>query len=73
MNMTTCPECGAVAEIVERHVLGSTDGPMEHVKVRCVDRHWFFLPVSWLARALEESRRTPARSDADRVVTLSRE
>jgi hypothetical protein len=64
MEMTTCPECGAVAEIVERHVLGSTDGPMEHVKVRCIERHWFFLPVSWLARTTEASRRTSARGAA---------
>jgi hypothetical protein len=48
MEMTTCPECGAPAEIVDRHVLESTDGPVEHARVRCVARHHFFLPLASL-------------------------
>jgi hypothetical protein len=50
MELTACPECGQVATIVERHVLESTDAPIEHAKVRCVTGHWFFLPVARLAR-----------------------
>jgi len=34
MDMTSCPECGEPAEIVDRHVLESTDGPIEHARVR---------------------------------------
>ncbi len=49
MDLTTCPECGALAEIRDRHVLQSTDGPIEHARVRCVQRHHFFLPVERLA------------------------
>jgi negative regulator of sigma E activity len=51
MDMTSCPECGEPAEIVDRHVLESTDGPIEHARVRCVQRHHFFMPVGRLASA----------------------
>jgi hypothetical protein len=56
MDTTTCPECGAPAEVTDRTVLESTDGPMEHVKLQCVRRHWFLMPTALLA---EPSR--PAR------------
>jgi hypothetical protein len=36
-----CPQCGASARITERFSLGSTDGPMEHLKIGCVNNHWF--------------------------------
>jgi hypothetical protein len=49
--MTTCPECGVIAEIVDRHVLQSTDGPIEHARVRCAARHAFFMPTASLERA----------------------
>lgn len=48
VQLTRCPECGACAEIVRRVVLESTEGPIEHAQVRCVSRHWFLLPVSYL-------------------------
>ena len=50
MDTTSCPECGAPAEITDRVVLESTAGPMEHVRVTCARRHWFLLPVEMLAR-----------------------
>jgi hypothetical protein len=56
MDATTCPECGAPAEITDRDVLESTDGPIEHVKVGCVRRHWFLLSTA----SLERGRRAPA-------------
>lgn len=37
-EFTGCPECGAPAEISDRFVLESTDGPLEHVTVRCAAR-----------------------------------
>ena len=49
MDTTTCPECGAPAEVTDRGVLESTDGPVEHVKLVCVRRHWFLLSVASLA------------------------
>ena len=43
----TCPDpaCQAPAEILDRYRLGSTDGPMEHVRTFCVRRHTFALPT----------------------------
>lgn len=39
--MIDCPECGLPAEVLDRYVLESTDGPIEHVKIKCVQGHWF--------------------------------
>ena len=49
MDLTVCPECAAPAEIEWRTVMESTNGPIEHAKVLCVDQHWFLLPVAGLA------------------------
>jgi hypothetical protein len=48
LELVVCPECAAPAEIVDRFALPSTDGAVEHVKVQCLGRHWFLLPVSSL-------------------------
>ncbi|MCU1538516.1 MAG: hypothetical protein JWP82_2867 [Humibacillus sp.] len=48
LDTTTCPECGALAEVRERAVLESTDGPVEHARILCLSRHWFFLPAASL-------------------------
>jgi hypothetical protein len=58
MDTTTCPECGAPAEVTNRSALESTDGPVEHVKLQCVRRHWFLMPTFLLA----EYVRPPART-----------
>jgi hypothetical protein len=50
MDTTLCPECGALAEVLWRAVMESTDGPVEHAKIACVRRHWFLLPVACLER-----------------------
>jgi len=60
MEMTTCPECGVPAQIEQRHVLASTDGPVEHVKIRCVSGHWFFLSVAALEPVSVPSDARPA-------------
>jgi hypothetical protein len=57
MDTTTCPECGALAEVEWRGVAESTDGPVEHAKITCVQRHWFLLPVASLPRAATRSSR----------------
>ena len=54
-----CPECGAPAEITERFWLASTDGPVEHLKTRCVSNHWF----TPLAERVEQE--PPAALDRD--------
>jgi hypothetical protein len=55
MDTTTCPECGAPAEVTDRFVLESTDGPIEHLRLQCAGRHWFLMSTESLAR-----HRTPA-------------
>jgi hypothetical protein len=45
LQLTTCPECGAPAEVLDRFVLPSTHGPVEHVKTRCVTGPWFVTPA----------------------------
>ena len=42
-----CPDldCDAIAEVVDRVVLGSTDGPFPLVKVQCVRGHHFLMPA----------------------------
>jgi hypothetical protein len=57
-EFTTCPECGLPAEIQYRSVLQSTDGPVEHVKTRCVTGHWFFMEAQ---PGGEEPRTAPTR------------
>jgi hypothetical protein len=64
MELIRCPEptCDAPAEVYDRLVLPSTDGGLEHVKVRCVHRHWYFLPVSSLAPAPAPPHGSPIRA-----------
>lgn len=51
IETTVCPDCEGLAEVLERDVLESTDGPVEHARILCVRRHPFFLPVAMLATA----------------------
>ena len=51
VELTTCPDCGAPAEITDRFVPESTSGPVDHAKVCCVRRHWFLLSLDSLDRA----------------------
>lgn len=70
LQTTTCPECRSPAEVVGRHVLDSTDGPVEHARVRCVRLHVFNLPVAMLViddRSQAAPRRLARRADATRV------
>jgi hypothetical protein len=53
-----CPECAAPAEVVDRFVLGSTAGPIEHVIVLCIERHRFTVPVVQVVSRAVESRPT---------------
>ncbi|SOD98748.1 hypothetical protein [Blastococcus haudaquaticus] len=49
MELTACPECCAPAEIEWRLPVDSTHGPVDHVKVYCVRRHWFLMPSEEIA------------------------
>lgn len=61
-DLVACPECELPAEITELFWLSSTDGPVLHCCVICVDGHYFRMPADWLradlapARALDSSR-----------------
>jgi hypothetical protein len=55
-----CPQCGAPARITERFRLGSTAGPVEHVKTGCVNNHWLTPLVETLAPAQLGPARAPA-------------
>jgi hypothetical protein len=67
IEWTRCPQCGQIAEVVDRDVLPSTDGPVEHVHVRCVARHRFVMPVVSLARDPEASTTTAPERELVRV------
>lgn len=54
-----CPACGLPATVTSRGQLPSTDGPIEHVQVRCADAHLFFGPADRLRVLLPT--REPAR------------
>jgi len=43
--LVDCPTCGLPAEIIDRFILRGTPRPIEHVKILCVRRHWYTLPV----------------------------
>ena len=46
-----CPQCGASARISERFWLNSTAGPVEHLKIGCVNNHWLTPPAETVAGA----------------------
>ena len=53
-----CPECGHLAEIEWRDRSTSTAGPVEHLKIRCVNRHWFLMLADQLPGATPSGRVT---------------
>jgi hypothetical protein len=57
-----CPQCGAPARITERFRLGSTAGPVEHVKIGCVNNHWLTLLAETVAGAQPDP--APAATEA---------
>jgi hypothetical protein len=57
IDLVGCPACPAPAEIVDRYVLESSDGPIEHATVVCASRHRFTALVERMA-----TPRTWARS-----------
>lgn len=52
LQIVTCPGCELPAEVLARSVLESTDGPVEHVRIRCVGLHVFNLPAAMLASSV---------------------
>ncbi len=56
-QLTPCPQCGLPAEIRERFRLQSTDGPVDHVAVACIDGHHFRMAADRLPAAPAERPR----------------
>ena len=56
------PECLAPAEVMDRIVLASTGGPVEHARIYCVQRHFFVMPLV----AVPGATAGPDHWDADR-------
>lgn len=48
MEIVSCPSCDQPAEVVWRRNLASTDGPTEHVSLRCLVGHLFLMPAAGL-------------------------
>lgn len=47
--LVACPECGAPASVADSVLMESTDGPVEHYKISCVQEHFFFMPSASLS------------------------
>jgi hypothetical protein len=63
-DWTHCPDCGLPAAILDRPVLASTGGPVEHARVCCVDRHRFLMPTEALpVTAAEAGLEAPPLED----------
>jgi hypothetical protein len=45
LELSWCPDCGRTAEVIDRVWLPSTEGPLEHVKTRCITGPWFMTLV----------------------------
>ena len=58
LDLVGCPACAAPAEVVERYVLESTDGPIEHATVLCSERHRYTVLVERLQTPRTPERRT---------------
>ena len=48
LMLVACPECEATAEITDSFRLYSTDGPVEHLAMSCVEGHHFRMPADEL-------------------------
>ncbi len=57
LNLVACPECSMAATLQWANRVESTDGPVDHVRVTCVNRHWFLMPADTLT---ERTRITEA-------------
>jgi len=49
LTLVPCPDCGVPAEVTERFTLSSTDGPVDHIALRCAGNHHFRMPVDGLS------------------------
>jgi hypothetical protein len=62
MDIVCCPSCDQPAEIVWRTHLCSTDGAIEHVKLRCLAQHVLLMPAAGLIPICGGDADEPARA-----------
>jgi len=48
MDKTGAARCGLPAEVEDRYLMRSTDGPLERARIRCPRGHWFNGPIKFL-------------------------
>jgi len=61
-----CPSCGLPAEIIDRFTLDGVPTPVEHIKLVCVNRHWYTLPADHPAVAQTERSRALVEDGTER-------
>ena len=64
---TAC--CGLPAAVEDRYRLGSTDGPVTAVKIRCPQGHWFSGPVDALTMHAAPARDVAAGATQAGIAT----
>jgi hypothetical protein len=71
LDLIQCPDptCRALAEVIDRFSLYSTDGPVEHVRTRCLQRHHFTVPAPELPmdRDVTRAPERPRHADSERA------
>lgn len=50
LQLVACPGCAGVARVEWSDVADGTGGPVEMVKLQCMEGHWFLLPSEALHR-----------------------
>jgi hypothetical protein len=48
LDVVACPGCSMTAASQWSGRMESTAGPVDHVRITCVNRHWFLMPADAL-------------------------
>jgi hypothetical protein len=59
VTVISCPDCRVPAKITERFSLPSTDGPVDHIVLRCAVGHHFRMPTDGLPAQQQEQLSAP--------------
>ena len=57
LTLISCPECDVPAEVTDRFALASTDGPVDHVALRCAAGHHFRMAADRLPAKSQQQLR----------------
>jgi hypothetical protein len=66
LDIVACFECAATAAVQGRGPVESTDGPLDHVRITCVNRHWFMMAADMIN---ERSQGPPTSNDMQNLGT----